>query len=228
MTESRKRGVLAGALALCLVLALGGQAMSDALVSSASGAETNRAVGQAASAYLTGLRTFGAAVLWNRLDPVSHKYYEGVGLDSQLYILSTIAAVQALDPHAVQSYYIGSWVLVKNDGVDEALEMAERGFAENPDSGILAMNLSQFRMLYADDLSGAVEIAKQVIEREMIWADVIEQANALPVIAAIFEKAGRTDLVKIIEEKAALLDAELGDQTTTDVHDHDGDGESDH
>jgi hypothetical protein len=127
MSAPRDRVRLVGALALFLALALGGQALADSLVPDASGEATGQAVGQAASSYLTGIRRYTAAALWNRLDPLLHGYYSGASLGDQRYMLSTIVVVQALDPNSVLSYDVGPWILVQNDRVEEGLAMARRG-----------------------------------------------------------------------------------------------------
>lgn len=226
--DRRRTPALIGAIVLCLGLALGGQAMADSLEPQASGAETGRAVGRAASSYLAGIRTFAAAALWNRLDILSHGYYQNVGLTEQRYILSTIAVVQELDPSAVQSYYIGSWILVRNERVADGLGMAERGVERNPDAGILRTNLAQLRMLYNDDLAGAVSMGETVLARsdELEWLDAEEEYAGYAILRAIFEKASRADLVTAVETELRSIDSEI-DELGGD-HDHDGDGVPDH
>jgi len=216
------------ALVLALVLALGGQAMTDRLAPGAGSAATGRAVGQATLSYVSGLRTFVAAVLWMRLEPTLHGFYNGVPLEQQRYMLSTTAAVQALDPNLQQPFYIGAWILARNDRADEALAMAERGVRENPDAGLLLTNLAEIQMLYADDLPGAVETAQTALGPEVVWLDFFEQHNAYPVLGAIFRAAGRDDLDAIVQAELERMDAELGDQLPADAHDHDGDGTPDH
>ena len=218
------------AVALCLGLLLGGQAVADALVPQASAADTDQAVGRAASAYLSGVRTFAAAILWNRLDILHHGYYRNVGLAEQRYLLSSVAMVQALDPHAVQSYYVGSWVLIQNERVADGMDMARRGVENNPNAGILLMNYAQFLMLYADDLDAAVIVAEDALVRkdELEWTDITEEHNAWPIIAAIFRAAGRDDLDALVQEELERIDEEAGDAIGEDEHDHDHDGEPDH
>lgn len=228
MAAARSRMLLLGAIAACLVLALGGQAVGDALVPDASGADTNRAVGRAASSYLLGIRRFGAAVLWNRLDPIMHGYYGGTALEDMRYMLSSIAAIQALDPESVQSYYVGSWILIQNGRTKEGMEMAERGVAANPDAGILRVNLAQLRMLYADDLPGAVEMAETALGPDLRWTDVVEQHDAYPILGAIFRVAGRSDLEAQTQAALERMDEEAGDAIGEEGHDHDNDGAPDH
>ena len=224
------RSLIAVSIVLCLALALGGQAVADSQVPEASAAATGQAVGRAASSYLSGIRTFAAAILWNRIDVVYHGYYRDVGLSDQRFILSTIAIVQAIDPSAVQSYYIGSWVLVRNERVADGLAMAERGVEHNPEAGILRANAAQLRMLYGEDLAGAVEMAETILDRkeEMVWTDVVEEHNAWPILGAIFRAAGRDDLDAIVQAELLRIDEEAGDLLDEHDHDHDHDGVPDH
>lgn len=226
--RSERPTLLLALAAACLVVGLLGQAGADALVADASGVATNRAIGRAASSYLSGLKTFAAAALWNRMEPVFHNYYGGVALEDQRYMLTTIAAVQALDPHAVQSFYIGSWVLAQNDRLEEGIAMAERGVEANPRAGILRVGLAQMRMLMKDDLDGAVEMAERALADDTLWTDPIEQANAYLAMRAIFESAGRHDLAASADELLLRVEADHGDELDFENHDHDGDGEQDH
>ncbi|MBN1193135.1 MAG: hypothetical protein JXA36_05550 [Coriobacteriia bacterium] len=219
---------LIAGVALCLALALCGQAMADGLVPDASGVDTNRAVGRAASSYLTGIKTYAAAALWNRIHPVFHNYYGGEVLSEHRYMLTTIAAVQALDPHLIFSYSVGAWILAKNDRVDEAMDMARRGVAENPDSGLLLMNLAQLSMLFDDDLPGAAEVAEVGIGDDIVWTDLVEKHDSYSIFGAIFRAAGRDDLDAIVQEELERIDEEAGALIAPDGHDHDHDGVPDH
>lgn len=220
------------AIVVCLALVFGGQALTDASAADLGRADAGQLIGGTTSSYLTGLKRFAAAALWNRIDPVFHTYYSGVGLNDQLYMLPTIAMVQALDPSLVHPYYIGAWMLANNDRADEGIAMAERGIRENPDAGILYVNLAQLQHLYADDLPAAVETGMQVLEHEMRWTDFNEKYNAYPALRAIFVAAGRDDLVQAVDEELAYLDSEAEDRLGSDPqaheHDHDGDGVPDH
>jgi hypothetical protein len=228
MSAPRDRVRLVGALALFLALALGGQALADSLVPDASGEATGQAVGQAASSYLTGIRRYTAAALWNRLDPLLHGYYSGASLGDQRYMLSTIVVVQALDPNSVLSYDVGPWILVQNDRVEEGLAMARRGVENNPKSGLLRVDLAQLLELYGNDTEGAVEQGLVVLDGEMEWTDLSEEHNAYSILAAVFRQAGRPDLDARTQAELERLDTEAGDQIPADAHDHDGDGVADH
>ncbi|MDY0341503.1 MAG: hypothetical protein RBS17_09885 [Coriobacteriia bacterium] len=217
---------------LCFVVLLGGQSLTDASVGEFGRTDTGQLLGGATSSYLTGIKRFVAAGLWNRMHPIFHNYYEGVGVSSQLHMLPTIAMVQMLDPQLVQPYYIGAWMLARNDRLEEAITMAEGGIYVNPDAGILYVNLAQLKYLDAHDLDGAVEVGEKVLEREMWWTDFTEEYNAYPALRAIFVAAERDDLVQVVDVKLALLDIEaesgLGSDSQLHEHDHDDDGVSDH
>lgn len=225
---SRTRAHAVMLVAACLVTALAGQAGADALAANASGVETNRAIGRAASSYLTGLTTFAAAALWNRVDPVMHNYYENVPLDQQLYVLSTITAVQALDPHAVQSYYIGSWILARNDRVEDGLAMARHGVEANPESGILWTGYAQMLLLYADNPDEAVRAGEASLDPRMQWTDPVEQVNAYATLTGVFRTGGRPDLVANARARIVEMERDAGQALGAEDHDHDGDGVADH
>jgi len=224
----RRTALVVCAIVACFVLALGGQALADSLLPDIDGADTGEAVGRAALSYASGLRTYLAAVLWSRTDSLLHNYYTDIALADQRYLLSTVAAVQALDPSLAQSYYVGSWILVQNDRVAEGLEMAERGVRENPDSGLLLTTLAQILMLYDDDLPAALELAERALEPDVVWVDAVEQANAYSTLGAIFRAAGRTDLDAFVQSEIDRLEEEAGGTFPSDLHDHDNDGKPDH
>lgn len=216
--------------AVLLAMALGGQAMTDSLADGATGADTTEAVGRAASSYLSGLKTFGAAVLWNRLNPVFHNYYGGTSLADQRYMLSTIAIVEALDPSLVEPYYVGAWVLVQNDRVDDGLAMAIRGVAENPNSGLLNANLAQIQLLYSGDLDGALKTAETGIGPDIYWESASEQYNGYAIFRDVFAAAGRGDLHALMLTDIERLDEEIEahPEEADHDHDHDNDGVPDH
>ncbi len=64
------------AVVLVVVLLLS-QGLATATAPPDGLASTGRVLGQTGFAFLGGLRTFAAAVLWNRIEPVFHEYYQG-------------------------------------------------------------------------------------------------------------------------------------------------------
>ena len=230
MGMKRTRTLLVLAVVGCLVLALAGQAATDRLVTGSAGEDTTEAVGRAASSYLTGIRVFVAAVVWNRIDPLMHNYYSGVGLSDQRYMLSTIALVEALDPTFVQSYYVGSWILVRNDRVADGLDMAARGVEKNPTSGLLYANLAQLQLLYGQDLEAALATAKAALGSDVEWESASDQYTAYAEFRDVFDAAGEVTLSESMSEELTRLDAEIEanpDEADHD-HDHDNDGVPDH
>ncbi len=210
-----------------LLLALGGQAVGDRFVSAPADSPT-AAVGRASASYLTGIRRYVGAVLWVRIDPVLHGYYRDVPLENQTYMLSTIAAVEWLDPTFDQPYFVGSWILTRNDKVTEGLDMARRGTERVPDSGTLHMSYAQMLLVLNNDVPGAIAEAKLAIEPGMRWTDDIEKINGYAAIEQMFRQAGETALAAQVALEIDRLDAAMGNAAPTDVHDHDGDGTPDH
>ncbi|PKQ29104.1 MAG: hypothetical protein CVT60_07060, partial [Actinobacteria bacterium HGW-Actinobacteria-10] len=102
---------------LLLALLFAGQFGADRMAVGTSPVETGLAVGRATFAYLSGLRIFAAQVLWNRIEPLFHEYYEAVPLREQLYMLPTLNAVNMLDPQFQQPYYIAPWILARQGEV---------------------------------------------------------------------------------------------------------------
>ncbi len=215
-------------LAIGLVLVLGGQAAADALVPESSGAQTAEAVGRAASSYLTGIKTFAAAALWNRIHPVMHGYYSGVSLGEQRYMLSSISLVVALDPQQTQAYPVGSWILADNDRIADALAMAERGVEANPRSGLTLSNLAQMQYLYGEGLAAAARTAERALDDDVEWLDPLQQHQWYPILGDILRRAGREDLDAAVQAELERLDAEHADELEEVDHDHDHDGVPDH
>lgn len=214
--------------AVLVAMTLGGQAVTDSLAVGASGADTTEAVGRAASSYLTGMRSYAAAALWNRLDPLMHGYYSSVALNDQRYMVSTIALVEWLDPHLEFAYPVGSWILAQNDRIEEGLAMSRRGVEANPASGLLLSNHAQLVYLFEHDITSAAEIAETALGEDIQWLDAYEKHHWYPILGDIFRQAGRDDLDAIVQDELARLDVELEGQLSPEEHDHDHDGVPDH
>ncbi|TDB38923.1 MAG: hypothetical protein D9V44_04415 [Actinobacteria bacterium] len=210
-----------------LTLALGGQAVGDRIVAAPSNA-TTAAVGRASLSYLTGIRRYAGAVLWNRVEPLLHGYYDGVPLYEQRYMLSTIAAVEWLDPTFDQPYYVGSWILSRNGKVSEGLDMARRGTERIPQSGTLHMSYAQMLFVLKRDVKGAVEQSMLAVEPSMSWADDVEKINGYAAIEQLLRQAGETARADAVAVEIDRLDEIVGKTAPTDVHDHNGDGTPDH
>lgn len=228
MGHSLGRIQLALLLVLLLAVVLVGQSVADASmpVSQVSGTEV--VLGRASFAYLTGVRVFVAQVLWNRIDPILHEYYSGVPLHKQTYMLTTFNAITLLDPQFEQPYYIGPWILAREERVDAALELSAKGVTSVPESGLLRTSYAQMLYLYGGELDEAVKQADIATSTSTRWLDAIEQHDAYGILRAVYMKAGMTDKATEVLRVIERLDAEIGDQLPAEGHDHDGDGKPDH
>lgn len=225
MLATRNRVLLVAAL--CVLLIFGGQALGSASAPPA-GSEAAASVGRAGFAYIGGLRRFAAAVLWNRLDPLSHEYYEGESLSKQTFMMPTFNMVTILDPQFEQAYYLASWVAHSQVSEEYGLEVAREGLERNPRSGMLTMNLAQ--LLFIQDADGNRAEVMSLVERimtdtELVWLDDETTYEALVVARDAFSHYGDPATSARIEQALERLRSEgfgAGD------HDHDGDGEQDH
>jgi len=214
------------ATTLLLIALLGGQAAADALAQHDGGLETGRAVGRAGFAYLSGLRTAVAAMLWNRLEPQLHTYYLGVPLEDQTYILPTISLVITLDPQFEQAYYVAPWVIARRGDAEEGLELARLGTLNIPESALLQASYAQMIAVFEEDYARAAQEADKVLD--LSWESIFEQHDWFGVLRSIYKNAGRQDMVDRLSRELERIDAEIA-QTDVDVeHDHDADGVPDH
>lgn len=214
-------------VALLLGVVLTGQAIVDSTVG-ASFTSTGDAVGRAGFAYVTGLRTFVAAVLWNRLEPQYHDYYDDKPLVEQTQMMPIVNLVVLLDPQFLDAYYVAPWILARRGDINEALDLAALGVENNPDSGLMRVNYAQTLWNFGDDLPGAVEQAEIALGETMRWRDPIEQHDSYAVLSSLYRNAGYDERVTFVLAEIERLDAEIGDQLPAGEHDHDGDGKPDH
>ncbi len=214
---------LLACVALAAALAL--QSLPSAS-STAPPMATERSVGRAGFAYLAGVRTFVAAVLWNRIEPQFHEYYESGDLRQQRFSVPTLRAVVLLDPQFVEAYYISSYIVAANGDMQKALQIAREGIANNPDSGLLYTNLAQLLLVFGNDPRGAA--AQADLARAARWTDDVEKHDAYSILAAAYRAAGQTDKAAEVIRESELLDESIGSEVGPGAHDHDGDGVPDH
>ncbi|MGB4592395.1 MAG: hypothetical protein WBI63_01290 [Coriobacteriia bacterium] len=201
-------------VALCaafLAMTLAGQVASDGIIPSADRASTVSTVGEAGFSYLSGLRTFGAAVLWNRLEPIMHGYYEGTPLKDQHYMLPTVHMVIALDPSLLDPYYVGSWIIARNGRIDEGLALAKQGLDNNPESGLMMMSYAQMLYLYKAETQTPAKLAERAFGPTIQWRSLEEQYEGYAIARDAFEAVGLTDRARYAETEmgrvGALIDA---------------------
>lgn len=228
MSAARARASLLLLATSFLLVVLAGQYAGDSIMGAQSSTATVAAVGRASTSYLTGIRTYAAAVLWNRIEPLLHGYYDGVPLTEQRYMLSTIALVEWLSPTFAPAYYIGPWILIGNGKVAEGMAMAKAGVENAPDSGMCRQSYAQLLVLKSNDLKGAVVQAKAALGPTIQWADATEQVNAYASLEQIFRQAGETAQADFVKAEIDRIDATIENSSTKDIHDHNGDGVPDH
>lgn len=215
------------AMAAVLVALLAFQALGSASAPASGLAPTGRAIGKTAFAFMGGLRTFAAAVIWNRLEPQFHDYYEGKSLSQNRWALPAINMVQLLDPQFLQSYYVASFNVYRMGGKVEGVRIARDGVLNNPKSGFMRANLAQ--ILIVDDarknLPEMLEQARIGMGSDMYWNSDQDLYEGLSIFRAVYTIAGDTAKAQDIQtrlDEMRASGARIGD------HDHDGDGKQDH
>lgn len=224
----RRPALVLVSVAVLLVLVLAGQSLADTLLADASFTTTGEAMGRAGFAYLTGIRTFAAAVIWNRIDPIYHEYYGDLPLSDQTQSLPMIKLVTLLAPDFEDAYSVGAWIVVQRGLVDEGIELAKQGVENNPASGILRTNYAQILWAFADDQEEALKQADIAFSEEVVWRDLFEQHNSYAILRTLFKDNGEIEKSEAVMAEIERLDIEIGDDMPAGSHDHDGDGVPDH
>ncbi len=223
METDRRSNTFGAALAAgMLALVLLAQAASGALASAhAVETSTRRAVERAGFAYLTGIRTYAAAVLWNRLDPIFHDYYESMmPHEEHIYMMPTIRAAVALDPQLLEPYYVASWILARRGEVDEGVELARLGVENNPDSGFMRANYAQLLMLFRDDIEEAAYQARIGLAEDTVWENLVVQYESYAIFRAVFAAAGDEASAEFVRGEMLKIDEEIDRLGITIGHGH--------
>lgn len=220
------RGIRTALVAGALAMLLASQALASSVMVPDRVA-TGKLAGQAAFAYLGGLRIFAAAVLWNRIEPQFHDYYEGKSVSEQEFMVPTLAMVQTLDPQFTQAYYLSSYMIARRGDFDLGIQIARDGIRNNPQSGLLHVNLTQLMFMQDrnSNLDEMVELSKAGLGPDIQWDGAEELFEAYAVFRDVFRVAGDDQYVTRLDEELDALRERgvgLGD------HDHDGDGIQDH
>ena len=213
--DRRRAFAAAVSVALALALVLGGQALADATAPDVpNGALTEQVMGRAGFAYLTGLRQFGASLLWNRLEPQMHEYYGRAGLGKMGFMLPSIKAIVTLDPQFVEAYYVAPEILIESGqepGIssEEAatrmqtgLDLAKEGVSNNPKSGVLLQSYAELLFTRAKDLTAALPYALAALKSDVVWRTDEEKWDSYAILRDIFMKAD--DWVRVAEVKAVM------------------------
>jgi tetratricopeptide (TPR) repeat protein len=194
VTERLQTRAAAAIVVMALVAVLGGQALADrAAPEVPNGALTGQALGRTGFAYLTGLRQFAAAFLWNRLEPQMHEYYGGVGLGRMTFMLPNVKAIVTLDPQFVEAYYVAPEILIESGNLQGGLDLAKEGVDNNPKSGLLLASYAQLIWTRGNDLQAALPYADRAMADDVVWRWDDEKWEGMAVVRAIFEKASQPD-----------------------------------
>lgn len=201
-------GVIIGiAVALLLVALIGGQALASATAPPGGVAATGRVIGQTSFAYLGGLRTFAAAVLWNRLDPIFDGYYHDRNVDEIVMFLPTMRLVQILDPQFEQSYYNSSFIIARQGRMDDALDIARLGMKNNPGSGLMLANYAQLLLIQDKkaNMPELLKLAEQAIQPEVRWANADDRFEGYGIFRTVFDLAGNQPMVDALQKAQDAL-----------------------
>ena len=213
MTERLNIRTTAVIVVLALAVILGGQALADrAAPDVPNGALTGRALGRAGFAYLTGLRQFAAALLWNRLDPQMHEYYGGhVGLGHMTFMLPNIKAIVTLDPQFVEGYYVAPEILIESGHLQAGLDLAKEGVANNPKSGELLTSYAELLFARSKDATAALPYAERAVATDTVWRTDEEKWDGYAIARDVFKNA----LPQKAAEAQAVMDAISADPNAT-------------
>lgn len=209
--------------AFALVVAvLATQVAADRLVPVASRADAPGVLGRSGFAYLAGIRTYTAAVLWSRLDPINDEYYETLPLGEKKFLLPTIRLAIALDPNFDEPYFVGPFVLWEAGLKDDAMELASEGTERNPGSALLHASRTQLLLTAGRFAEAGVE-AERAMRAE--WKSESDFYNMLAPLEIAFDRTGAKERADFIRAERVRLSAqfELGQG-----HAHDEDCEHDH
>jgi hypothetical protein len=190
-------------IAALLIALLATQALADASAPPAGRAPTGRSLGRAGFAYLTGIRTFAAAALWSRIEPIEHGYYEGRSLRQQVWAVPTGSLVVALDPQFVQAYYVMPWILYRRGETSTAMGLALEGVRNNPRSGLMHAAYGGMLASITRDIPAALAQARLALASD--WVDVQDKFDGYTNIRLIFEKAGDMRAREVVQAEVKRL-----------------------
>ena len=207
-------GARGGLIALALVaVLLGSQAVASASAPPEGAASTGRVLGRTSSAYLGGLRTFAAATLWNRIDPIFDGYYGGSFDASFATFMPTVRIVQALDPQFIQSYYIAAYFVARHGNLSEGLEIAREGVRNNPKSGLMRANYVQVMLMQDENDRNLDEMVAQSeigLREDMQWASYADEFEGLGIFRTAYKLAGDDETAAKIDARQKALPSDPG------------------
>ena len=206
------------AVVLLLGVLIAGQVLAAGSAPPGGIASTGRLLGRTSYAYLGGLRTFTAAVLWLRLEPTFHGYYSDRPVEELVEFLPTMRLVQALDPQFEQSYYVSSFILARRGKMAGALALSREGIKNNPSSGLMLANYTQILLMQDKkaNLPEMLKLAEQGLRRGVRWSSADEQYEGYGVFETVYRIAGDTRMaskVRGVKLRIGEQPAGLGDES---------------
>lgn len=207
MALARRWYTAAAVFAVCIALVTGGGLLAAGAASPT--VTTGKVLGRASFAYLTGLRTFAAAVLWNRLDVVNDAYYEKAALTEKAFLMPSIAVITMLDPHLVDAYAVGGWIVARNGKPERGLRVLREGVRQNPDDGHLRMVLAQVLAFYGGDQAGAIRETDEAVSGR--WSNPDDEYADLSFARSLYRRAGRVADAKRIDARMSEIEASGAD-----------------
>jgi hypothetical protein len=187
-----------------LAVVLAGQAVAERIAPADAGSVAVSTVGRTGFAYLTGIRTYVAAVLWARLDPVNDTYYNSVALKDKKFLIPSIRLVTWLDPTFEEPYYDATLLILENRLPSEANDVALEGIRNNPDSGWMRANYAQV-LLFEKDYRAAA--AQSDLAMAGKWGDPRIEFDLLVDAEIAYNKTGQHDkAVEVVRRRAALYE----------------------
>ena len=193
--------------AVCIAVLGGAQLLAHSSAPAGGVSSTGRVIGQTGYAYLGGLRTFGAALLWNRLDPIFHEYYSANFNRDFVVFMPSIRLVIALDPQFVQAYYTASYYLARGGKVDQGVALALEGIRNNPTSGLLRANYIEVLQIASPkkNLAKMLEQARMGIGANMTYANSDDEFEAYGVFRSVFVRSGDTQTAAVLAKAQERL-----------------------
>lgn len=146
---------------------------------------------------LGGLRSVAAAYVWIKVDRLHDNYY-GALTEKEDELIPLYHLTTWLDPHIVDAYYVGSYLLYKINRPDEGWRFALEGLKMNPDSSEMELNVGQLALFYRKDYKTAITHLERAYK---LAQNKDDRSEALRGLAAAYKKAGMTKKAEEIKEK---------------------------
>lgn len=112
--------------------------------------------------FLGGLRSAAAAYLWLKVDRIHDEFY-GEILEKEHELAPLYRMVTWLDPHLVDAYYVGSFMLYKFKRPKEGWKFAQEGLRVNPNSWKMELNVGQLALFYRNDPRTAIPHLRRAV-----------------------------------------------------------------